>query len=609
MDKDIMQNLRLNLVLLGRTGVGKSSSGNTILGREGFTTGRSSTSVTQNIAAEIGNISRLPITVYDTPGFSDTELSKEEHQKYEEVLQKCESGLCAFLLVLEPGKFTEEDQKALEKIGELLGAKRIENAWIIFTRGDELKEEYKTMNQFFKENEYLKDLAQKFQGRYHVLENKCRRRDDQVNSLISKVFSRNLENLPRRQRIKAPHSPLSSRRIVLLGKSGVGKSAAANTILKKRVFESRVGSNSVTRESSVEHATLSGRKVSVVDTPGFFDTEMSSEHLMIEIVRSVYISSPGPHAFLIVFPVNRFTEQEEEIPRQIEMLFGEEVLQYSIILFTHGDQLEGRSIREIIEESKALRDLVDQCGGRYQVFNNRDENNREQVNDLLQKIDTMIEQNGGGYYSNEMYEDAYRFRREEEIEIAKRQTEQTIRAEMQRENNERRQQEENQRREEIERVRKETEQRIRAQMQHEINVRRQQEENQRREEIEIAKRQTEQRIRAQMQHEINERRQQEENQRREEIEKVRRQTEQRIRAQMQRENNERRQQEENQNNFDKRSGFKKFFSKYWKYFLMGIAAGAIVGGFAGGPAGAVLGGSVAGIVGGIVGGFVDLIVN
>ncbi len=30
------------------------------------------------------------------------------------------------------------------------------------------------------------------------------------------------------------------------------------------------------------------------------------------------------------------------------------------------------------------------------------------------KIDSMIEQNGGGHYSNLMYEDAQRFRKEEE---------------------------------------------------------------------------------------------------------------------------------------------------------------------------------------------------
>ncbi len=235
---------------------------------------------------------------------------------------------------------------------------------------------------------------------------------------------------------------LSSRRIVLLGKSGVGKSAAGNTILGDKEFRSEQSMNSVSSESSVKHATVSHRSVSVVDTPGFFDTHMKQKELVMEIARSVYLSSPGPHAFLIVLRVNdRYTEQEQQIPQMIEMMFGEEVLKYSIILFTHGDLLKEKSSEKLIEESTALRHVVQQCGGRFHVFNNTDERNRQQVNDLLQKIDTMIEQNRG-HYSNEMYEDALRFRQAEEKRIQK-------------EEKERKLQEEKQRQKEVERNRKE----------------------------------------------------------------------------------------------------------------------------------------------------------
>uniref|UniRef100_A0A8K9XDM2 AIG1-type G domain-containing protein n=1 Tax=Oncorhynchus mykiss TaxID=8022 RepID=A0A8K9XDM2_ONCMY len=69
-----------------------------------------------------------------------------------------------------------------------------------------------------------------------------------------------------------------SQRIVLLGRSGVGKSASGNNILDLRVseqFKSDCGFGSVTTHSEAKTATVAGREVTVIDTPGLSDERHS----------------------------------------------------------------------------------------------------------------------------------------------------------------------------------------------------------------------------------------------------------------------------------------------------------------------------------------------
>ncbi|CAJ0893882.1 6207_t:CDS:2, partial [Entrophospora sp. SA101] len=160
--------------------------------------------------------------------------------------------------------------------------------------------------------------------------------------------------------------------VLIIGRTGSGKSALANVISNSDEFGESGGSVSQTKNFQIKDFEWEGTKYRVVDTIGL-DDNLSEKSIMLKLAEAIHSMKRGINQIFVVLG-GKFTNEEIELFELAEKIFGKKIIKNITIVRNRFGNFDDpkkcdKDKKDLKNEKEKIAAIINRCNGIIYVDN------------------------------------------------------------------------------------------------------------------------------------------------------------------------------------------------------------------------------------------------